>query len=664
MPFTRPPTSVSGINQSRVPLSRRFTSRYVLALFLVVTLGLVTYLTSSNSLDAIDAKTSQLQAATGQEARIYRINSLAHDLDVEDGLFIGNPPTGRKERVEELASKLKQESTSLQQIEGGLLHGDASLHLPAVAVSSRLNDIYTGQPQLDQKIQDTGAAADQVVRYKDPTIPNIPLRQQEIQRLDQLRDDTVTYLEASIQVYSDEVAAIINQQRNVEIFALLASVLLVSGIGLFLFRPMARKIASETTQLEEAEKIHRENNERQTFRASLSQALEVTDSEDEVLAAVGRAVLEMIPDNKAELLLMDSSQAHLRNAQVNPNLGGAGCPVDSPRGCAAIRRGQTQVYESSRMLNVCPKLPEHAGGPCSAVCVPVMFSGTAIGVLHAVGADNNPPSHTQIERMTVLASETGNHLGTLRVTHMTELQASTDGLTGLLNRRSVESKARSVMLEGTSFSVAIADLDHFKDLNDTYGHEAGDRALRLFAKVMKDNLRPDDIPARYGGEEFVVLLPDTTIHEALAAIERLQLSLAQEIDRVSSVPFTASWGLTDNSSGPTFDQMMSVADAALYSAKRAGRNCIMVDGEAAAGDTGPSEPWNDPPTPATPKRGSVADTDSTARSAAASTSTSGASSSSSSSSSSPASERRVGVEGEPIRPRSARPVRPHPTPPV
>jgi diguanylate cyclase (GGDEF)-like protein len=137
------------------------------------------------------------------------------------------------------------------------------------------------------------------------------------------------------------------------------------------------------------------------------------------------------------------------------------------------------------------------------------------------------------------------------------------------------------MLDSRYFSIAIADLDHFKDLNDTYGHEAGDRALRLFAKTLKDNLRPDDIPARYGGEEFVVLLPDTNILDAKAALERLQESLSNDVQRSGTIPFTASWGLTDNTAGSTFDEMVAVADAALYAAKRAGRNCIMVDGEAA-----------------------------------------------------------------------------------
>jgi diguanylate cyclase (GGDEF)-like protein len=164
---------------------------------------------------------------------------------------------------------------------------------------------------------------------------------------------------------------------------------------------------------------------------------------------------------------------------------------------------------------------------------------------------------------------------------MTELQATTDGLTGLLNRRSLDARARAMMIEGQQFSIAMGDLDNFKDLNDTFGHEAGDRALRIFARSLKRHLRPDDIPARYGGEEFVVLLPDTSITEATRALERLRDKLAEDIGRTGGADYTVSWGLTDTSAAATFDEMLAVADAKLYDAKRSGKNCIVVDLESA-----------------------------------------------------------------------------------
>jgi diguanylate cyclase (GGDEF)-like protein len=133
------------------------------------------------------------------------------------------------------------------------------------------------------------------------------------------------------------------------------------------------------------------------------------------------------------------------------------------------------------------------------------------------------------------------------------------------------------MVDGAQFSIAMADLDHFKVLNDTHGHEAGDRALQLFSHVLRSSLRPEDVVARYGGEEFVVLLPSTDMEGALTVLQRLQRDLEKEVAMSSTPPFTASWGLTDSSAASTFAELVAVADSAMYGAKRSGRNCIMVD---------------------------------------------------------------------------------------
>jgi diguanylate cyclase (GGDEF)-like protein len=252
-------------------------------------------------------------------------------------------------------------------------------------------------------------------------------------------------------------------------------------------------------------------------------------------------------------------------------------------------------YSSSRLLNVCPKLPEHAQSPCSAVCVPVTFNGQAMGVLHAIGPDGQPFDQERIDRLTVLATETGTRLGQLQVVQMTELQATTDGLTGLLNRRSLDARARAMLVEGRQFSVAMGDLDNFKDLNDTFGHESGDRALRIFARSLKRHLRPDDIAARYGGEEFVVLLPDTTIAEAMRALERLRGKLAEDIGRSGGAGYTVSWGVTDTGVGSSFEEMLAVADSALYAAKKAGKDRIVGDaGMAVRSDELPDELLDEP----------------------------------------------------------------------
>ena len=136
----------------------------------------------------------------------------------------------------------------------------------------------------------------------------------------------------------------------------------------------------------------------------------------------------------------------------------------------------------------------------------------------------------------------------------------------------------------------MADLDHFKELNDTHGHEAGDRALRAVrSQCCRRDLRPDDIASRYGGEEFVLLLPDTDVTEALKRA-RAAAGQAGRPHRAHRrcLHFTVSWGLTDSASGTTFEEILAAADAVMYTAKRSGKDCIVIDGETARRDGCPT----------------------------------------------------------------------------
>jgi diguanylate cyclase (GGDEF)-like protein len=560
-----------GTRPSATPLSRRFTYRYIVAIVLVAAIGVAAKITNDQAMNRLEANAQQLRAAASQSSRAYNILELTER--------VGEQPSAEELRILEI--ELRQEIDIFEDIERSLSTGTRTATLPAVGPNGDLAELYTGSDtRLDQKVTDV-ANAGQIVADFSPPGTDAATREKQINVLRETTPPTADLLDKSVQLYADQARGIIADQRAMSTTLLLIGVGGMVFVVGFLFRPMAQKIHDETSQLTEAERLHRESNERQTFRNDLSRALEVTDDKQEVLAAVARAMETVIPDNKAELLLADSSQAHLSRAQGHPTRGAPRCPVDSPKSCAALRSTQRMVYESSRMLNVCPKLPEHDHAPCSAVCVPVTFNGQALGVLHAIGADNQPLDQREIDRLTVLATETGTRLGQLQVVQMTELQATTDGLTGLLNRRSLDARARAMMIEGQQFSIAMGDLDNFKDLNDTFGHEAGDRALRIFARSLKRHLRPDDIPARYGGEEFVVLLPDTSITEATRALERLRDKLAEDIGRTGGADYTVSWGLTDTSAAATFDEMLAVADAKLYDAKRSGKNCIVVDLESA-----------------------------------------------------------------------------------
>jgi diguanylate cyclase (GGDEF)-like protein len=167
----------------------------------------------------------------------------------------------------------------------------------------------------------------------------------------------------------------------------------------------------------------------------------------------------------------------------------------------------------------------------------------------------------------------------------TQLQASTDGLTGLTNRRSLENRARILRGNGVDFALVMADLDHFKSLNDMHGHECGDRALRVFAETLRDGIRTDDVACRYGGEEFIVLLPGVDVHEAIEVMERVREALARNTRRGDVPAFTASFGIAHTTESSDFEDLTARADRALFAAKDAGRDCICIDGHRVAVST-------------------------------------------------------------------------------
>jgi diguanylate cyclase (GGDEF)-like protein len=191
-------------------------------------------------------------------------------------------------------------------------------------------------------------------------------------------------------------------------------------------------------------------------------------------------------------------------------------------------------------------------------------------------------------------------------------QATTDSLTGLANRRTIL-EALGKELErcrrsAAACAILFVDLDHFKQVNDTHGHSAGDEVLRQSASTMRAILRPYDLVGRYGGEEFVVVLPQCDAAGARAAAERLRACVAETAIAVggASVRVTCSLGIAvgDSRNGWDRELLLNAADAALYRAKHAGRNRIVVVGEDEGPSAGMVETKPAGPAPASRRRGS------------------------------------------------------------
>jgi diguanylate cyclase (GGDEF)-like protein len=172
------------------------------------------------------------------------------------------------------------------------------------------------------------------------------------------------------------------------------------------------------------------------------------------------------------------------------------------------------------------------------------------------------------------------HQDTLRsMMQQLEVQASTDELTGLFNRRhflQVAGRELQTLAPGQQHGLALIDLDHFKRINDTYGHAVGDRVLQTFATLAQACLRDGDILARYGGEEFVLLLPNINVDQFSACCERLRAAFAcAEPVGVKINNISLSAGMTLLSPTDALDEALLRADQALYQAKRDGRNrCV------------------------------------------------------------------------------------------
>jgi diguanylate cyclase len=195
----------------------------------------------------------------------------------------------------------------------------------------------------------------------------------------------------------------------------------------------------------------------------------------------------------------------------------------------------------------------------------------------------NTSLEQQVQDRTQALATTNRHLtATLEERIRLQLQleelATTDSLTGLLNRRAFSERAdvecRRAQRRGTALAVLMFDIDHFKLVNDSYGHEAGDMVLVRCAELCREHLRDVDVVARYGGEEFVVLLPDSDLASAQDVAERLRTAFADACiaTEKGELRFTASFGIAAHLHGTDIGRTLRHADEALYTAKGAGRN--------------------------------------------------------------------------------------------
>lgn len=223
----------------------------------------------------------------------------------------------------------------------------------------------------------------------------------------------------------------------------------------------------------------------------------------------------------------------------------------------------------------------------ATIAVPIYSEDRIAAVLAAYRNDEARPFGPEdLETVVFLAEQGGVAIENVLLHEEAQRLSLTDGLTGTWNRRYFQMQFRQILATATRFdrhfSVLMLDLDHFKVLNDTYGHQRGDAVLVEFARRVKETLREVDTFARYGGEEFIVLLPETDEVGAQTTGEKIREEIrSQPFGAIGEdpVPVTVSIGVASYPThGDRFDVLVEAADKALYAAKQAGRDRVVIAG--------------------------------------------------------------------------------------
>jgi diguanylate cyclase (GGDEF)-like protein len=252
-------------------------------------------------------------------------------------------------------------------------------------------------------------------------------------------------------------------------------------------------------------------------------------------------------------------------------------PGAEPESCLAIRSGSvyTRDPQESALLTceVCGRVER------PTTCVPSLVGGEVIGSV--VVSHPRPLTRTEREELRADVSEAAPVVGNLRNIVIAELRATTDSLTGLANNRAIQETARRMAAQAsrtvTPLAVVLFDLDHFKQINDAYGHSKGDDVLAAVGDAVAQTVRDSDFVGRYGGEEFVALLPDTDQPGAVQVAEKLREAMSRvRVDELNG-RLSASFGIAvmPDHAGEV-NALFRCADRALYVAKSNGRDRVEV----------------------------------------------------------------------------------------
>ncbi len=350
---------------------------------------------------------------------------------------------------------------------------------------------------------------------------------------------------------------------------------------------MERRVNERTAELSRSvQDLERRNHESSVLN-HMGELLRSCQNEAEVFTVITRALRELFPNDDGRLYLRTGEGLQLtgqwgRKPQVTE--------MSDFQACWAVRRSAAHHDPDACAETLCPHCCEPG---VRSVCVPLLTEGDMIGVIKInPAADGKDIEEALAEReslSTTVAKQAALSITNLHLQERLRQQSIRDPLTGLLNRRQLEENLGHELARAqrrdAQVGVLMLDIDCFKELNDTYGHDTGDAVLRELAQVIRDSLREEDTAYRYGGEEFTLTLPETDEAGAQTVAERIRRYSEQRLADALSLakPVTVSLGIAlSPEHGREPSALLRAADQALYTAKSSGRNRIAIaDPEAA-----------------------------------------------------------------------------------
>lgn len=367
---------------------------------------------------------------------------------------------------------------------------------------------------------------------------------------------------------------------------LVLAAMLVAGQRVLRQRNVAEHKAQDAADRAQltAERISSQND--LLFRsAELMHSLELAESVDESASIIASYLPRLLPRLSGSLYLYNNSRDLLERKA------GWGSFEAEPEtiealDCWALRRGSPHPYSEGDGL-AC----RHAADTrVDRLCLPLVTQGDVIGCLTVTGDDLGKDEQIQRAWIGQVAEQLGLALSNVKLRVSLRQQSIIDPLTQLYNRRYLDEVMKRELARssrsGVPVSVLVLDLDHFKRINDTYGHEGGDAILRKVALILRENIRSADVACRMGGEEMVVLLPECDVENAVRRADalRLLISAGDVLHDGQRIGATASIGVASYPvHGHNVQTLVHAADLALYEAKHEGRNCVRAAKPAGPG---------------------------------------------------------------------------------